>query len=91
MACIGEGYATMSTAHRCSGYPCIVAFSAKNVAAVARLWNDARPDLHYIICADDDADLIDNPQIGKNIGIEAATAAAHEIGARVATPLGRAV
>lgn len=83
-ACIGEGYATMAAVHRSTGHPCIAAFSAKNIGAVARLWNDARPDLRYIICADDDAHL------ERNIGIEAATAAAHEIGARLAVPLGRA-
>jgi phage/plasmid primase-like uncharacterized protein len=38
-------------------HPCIVAFSAKNMAAVARLWNAARPDLNFIICADDDSHL----------------------------------
>ncbi|MES2902670.1 MAG: toprim domain-containing protein [Pseudomonadota bacterium] len=83
-ACIGEGYATMAAVHRSTGHPCIVAFSAKNIAAVARLWADARPDLDFVICADDDAHL------DRNIGIEAAEAAAQAIGARVATPLRRA-
>lgn len=82
--CIGEGYATMAAVNRATGYPCIVAFSAKNIAAVARLWKDARPDLDYVICADDDAHL------DRNIGREAAEAAALEICARVATPIGRA-
>lgn len=89
-ACIGEGMATMAAVHRASGYPCIAAFSAKNVLGVARLWNAARPDLHFIICADDDPQLIDNPHVGKNVGLEAARAAADEIGARLAVPLGRA-
>jgi putative DNA primase/helicase len=80
-ACIGEGYATAHAIHRASGYPCIVAFSAKNMAPVARLWNDARPDLNFIVCADDDAD---NPN--GNIGLKAAQAAAEAIGAKVATP-----
>lgn len=83
-ACIGEGYATMAAVHRASGHPCIVSFSAKNMAAVARLWNDARPDLHFIICADDDSHL------DSNLGMEAARAVAEEIGAKVAKPLGRA-
>lgn len=78
--CIGEGYATMAAVHRASGHPCIVAFSAKNMAAVARLWNDARPDLDFIICADDDSHL------DRNIGIEAAEAAAQAIGAKIAVP-----
>lgn len=79
--CIGEGYATMAAVHRASGHPCIVAFSAKNMAAVARLWNAARPDLNFIICADDDAD---NPN--GNVGLKAAEAAAAEIGAKLAVP-----
>jgi putative DNA primase/helicase len=80
-ACIGEGYATMAAVHRASGYPCVVAFSATNMAAVARLWNAARPDLNFIVCADDDAG---NPQ--GNIGMKAAQAVAEEIGAKLAVP-----
>ena len=83
-ACIGEGVATMAAVHRSSGFPSIAAFSAKNIPAIARLWNAARPDLHFIICADDDAHL------ERNVGLEAARAAADEIGARLAIPLGRA-
>lgn len=84
-ACIGEGMATMAAVHRASGFPSIVAFTARNVPAVARLWNAARPDLHFIICADDDAHL------ERNVGIDAAIAAAEEIGARIALPsVGRA-
>jgi putative DNA primase/helicase len=79
--CIGEGYATMAAVHRASGYPCIVCFSAKNMAAVGRLWNAARPDLDFIICADNDAD---NPN--GNVGLKAAEAVAEEIGAKVALP-----
>lgn len=79
--CIGEGYATMAAVHRASGHPCLVCFSAKNMAAVARLWNAARPDLNFIVCADDDAD---NPN--GNIGMKAAYAVAEEIGAKVAIP-----
>lgn len=79
--CIGEGYATMAAVHRASGHPCIVAFSAKNMAAVARLWNAARPDLNFIVCADDDAD---NPN--GNVGLNAARAVAEEIGAKLAIP-----
>jgi putative DNA primase/helicase len=79
--CIGEGYATMAAIHRATGYPCIVSFSAKNMVAVARLWNAHRPDIHFVICADDDAD---NPQ--GNVGLKAAAAVAEEIGAKIAVP-----
>jgi phage/plasmid primase-like uncharacterized protein len=50
------------------------------MAAVARLWNAARPDLNFIICADDDSHL------ENNIGLKAAEAVAEEIGAKVAMP-----
>lgn len=79
--CIGEGYATMAAVHRASGHPCIASFSAKNMAAVARLWNAARPDIDFIICGDDDEG---NPQ--GNVGLKAAAAVAEEIGARLAIP-----
>lgn len=84
--CLGEGYSTMSAISRSTGLPSIVAFSAANLAAVARVWNLHRPDLNYIVCADDDPELVDNPHIRKNLGLEAAKAVAVEIGARLALP-----
>lgn len=88
--CLGEGYSTMAAVSRSSGLPSIVAFSASNMAAVARIWNGHRPDLRYIVCADDDPELLDNPHIRKNLGLEAAKAVAEEIGARLALPTKRA-
>lgn len=89
-AAIGEGYATMDAVNQAADIPAIVAFSAKNMVRVARLWADARPDLHFIVVADDDAKLAaERPDIG-NVGRTAAEAAAAEIGARVAYPQGRA-
>lgn len=89
-AAIGEGYATMDAVNQAANIPCIVAFSAKNLPRVARLWNELRPDLHFIVVADDDATLAaERPEIG-NVGRAAAEAAAAEIGAKVAYPQGRA-
>ncbi len=89
-AAIGEGYATMDAVNQSADIPVIVAFSAKNLLRVARLWADARPDLHFIVVADDDTDLAERrPDIG-NVGRATAEAAAAEIGARVAYPRGRA-
>lgn len=89
-AAIGEGYATMDAVNQAAEIPAIVAFSAKNMTRVARLWADTRPDLHFIIVADDDAALAEaRPEIG-NVGRTAAEAAAAEIGAKVAYPKGRA-
>lgn len=84
--CIGEGYSTMSAVTRNTGLPSLVAFSSGNLMTVARTWNDLRPDLEYIICADDDPELVDNPHVRKNVGLEAAQAVAHAIGARLALP-----
>ena len=88
--CIGEGYSTMAAVNRASGHPCVVAFSAANLAAVARIWNGHRPELRFIVCADDDPELVDNPHIRKNLGIEAAKAVAEEIGGLLAIPAQRA-
>ena len=89
-AAIGEGYATMDAVNQAGGIPAIVAFSAKNLTRVARIWSDTRPDLHFIIVADDDKGLAETrPEIG-NVGRVAAEAAAAEIGAKVAYPKGRA-
>lgn len=84
--CIGEGYSTMAAVTRSTGLPSIVTFSSGNLITVARTWNDLRPDLDYVICADDDPELVDNPHVRKNVGLEAAKAAALEIGARLALP-----
>lgn len=84
--CIGEGYSTMAAVTRSTGLPSIVTFSSGNLITVARTWNDLRPDLDYVICADDDRELVDNPNVRKNVGLEAAKAAALEIGARLALP-----
>lgn len=89
-AVIGEGYATMDSVYRASGLPCIVAFNTANLLKVARIWAERRPDLAFTIFADDDEATaqknLDERGVYKNPGIEAAEAAATEIGARVAYP-----
>ncbi len=75
--CMGEGLANLSAIHSATGYPAIATFSAKNLLAVARIWHALRPDLQYIVCGDDDTHL------ERNVGREAAEAAAREIGARL--------
>lgn len=77
---LGEGYATVAAVSRVMEAPAIAAFSAKNMLAVGRIWNAARPDLDFIVCGDDDAHL------ERNVGREAALAVAEAIGARVAFP-----
>lgn len=92
-AVIGEGYSTCDIIHQAVGFPVIVAFNTSNLRRVARLWNELRPDLHYTIFADDDEATalreLERTGTYKNPGIEAAEAAAAEIGAAVAYPLGK--
>lgn len=92
-AVIVEGYATGDAVHRATGHPVIVAFNTGNLRRVARLWNNNRPDLHFTIFADDDEAtgqrMLAEQGSYKNPGIEAAHAAAEEIGAAVAYPLGQ--
>lgn len=93
-AVIGEGYATMDSVYKASGLPCIVAFNTANLVRVARIWATRRPDLRYTIFADDDEATaqreLERTGNYKNPGIEAAEAAALEIGALVAYPPRRA-
>lgn len=84
--CIGEGVATMAAVRKALGYPVVASFSAENLSAVATAWRDMRTDIEIAIFADDDAHLIDHPQIGKNLGLEAATDVARSISARLVVP-----
>ncbi|WP_255308760.1 toprim domain-containing protein [Sphingobium fuliginis] len=83
---IGEGFATCAAARRATGYAAAVAFSAANMTATAQAMALAYPDADLVILADDDAHLVDHPTIGKNIGLEAARAAALAVGGRLAIP-----
>lgn len=87
-AVIAEGYATADAVNQATGTPAIAAFSAKNMLRVARLWHERRPDLLFTIFGDDDRAT--EAKTGRNPGREAAEAAAAEIGARLAFPLGEA-
>ncbi len=84
--CIGEGMGTMAAVRRATGHAVVASFSEKNLTPVARRIADRWPDLDLIICADDDAHLVDHPTIKRNIGLEAAHAAAAAVGGRVAVP-----
>lgn len=92
-AVICEGYATGDTVHRATRLPVIVTFNTSNMAKVARLFAERRPDLNYTVFADDDEATarreMERRGIYKNPGIETAEAVAAEIGANVAYPLGK--
>lgn len=83
---VGEGFATCAAARRATGYAVAVAFSAKNLTATALAMQATYSDCDLVILADDDAHLIDHPTIKKNVGLEAAHAAALAVGGRVALP-----
>jgi putative DNA primase/helicase len=83
---VGEGFATCAAARRATGYAAAIAFSAANLSVTARSMASAYPDVDLVILADDDAHLVDHPTIGKNVGLEAARAAALAVGGRLAIP-----
>lgn len=66
--------------------PVVATLGSNNLSAVARVSREHRPNLDIIICADDDPELLDNPNIRQNLGLEAAKAAALEVNARLALP-----
>lgn len=75
-AVIAEGYATADAIHKDTGFPCVVAFSAKNMVRVARIFGERRDDVTWTVFADDD-----------QVGVDEATAAALTIGAYIAGPI----
>ena len=84
--CIGEGMGTVAAVRRATGHCVVASFSEKNLTPVAKLIAARWPDADLIIAADDDAHLVDHPTIQRNIGLDAAHAAACAVGGRVAVP-----
>lgn len=83
---VAEGYGTGSVIRRATGLPVAIAFSWSNLAFVALTLREQFPDAEIIIGADDDAHLVNHPKIKRNVGLEAARAAAQAVGGRVAVP-----
>lgn len=83
---VAEGFSTGATVHRATGLPVVVAFSSGNLRRVAVSMREQLPEAEIIIAADDDAHLLANPLIKKNLGVEAAKDAARAVGGRVALP-----
>jgi putative DNA primase/helicase len=82
--CIGEGFATMASVYMATGWPCVVAFSANNLEAVALAMRAKFPEVKIVICADDDSET--EKRTGKNPGLDAANNAAAAVGGYVAIP-----
>jgi putative DNA primase/helicase len=77
---ICEGYATGATLFEATGYPAIVAFSAKNLSPVAQAMRAAFPKSRIVLCADNDCETPGNP------GVTEATKAAKLVNGRIAVP-----
>ncbi|TAL73709.1 MAG: toprim domain-containing protein [Rhodanobacter sp.] len=82
--CIAEGYATGASVHAATGYPVAVAFNAGNLEPVAINLRASYPTARIVICADNDTATAE--RIGRNPGMEAATAAARAVGGLLAVP-----
>lgn len=77
-----EGFATGATIHAATGgKPVVVAFCASNLLPVCRVLRANLPRAVVVVCADND-------KTAGNPGVTAATAAALEIGGRLAVPMG---
>ena len=80
---IGEGYATLASAHECTGHAAIVAFDAGNLLAVGKTLRARFPQAALLFLADNDQwtkQPVDNP------GLTKAREAAQAVGGLVAVP-----
>ena len=77
---VGEGYATLASAHAATGHACIVAFDAGNVPKVARVLRARFPHHALVFLADNDQWTDGNP------GVTKAREAAAAVGGLVAVP-----
>lgn len=80
---IAEGYATAASLHRATGHGCLVAFSAGNLEAVARMAREKYPERPIVLCADFDDQNPAHPEPG-GTGVALARKAAAATGARLA-------
>lgn len=62
---LAEGYATAATLHEATGYPAVMAVDAGNLQPVAEALRALYPDLHIILCADNDRHTDGNPGLTK--------------------------
>ncbi|MBE1237411.1 toprim domain-containing protein [Phaeovibrio sulfidiphilus] len=77
---IAEGYATAASLHENTGSPCICAFDAGNLKAVAETVRWVLPEADIVLAADNDH----TPDT--NVGVERATEAARAVGGSVIVP-----
>lgn len=80
---IGEGYATVASAHEATGHAGIVAFDAPNILPVAKILRQRFPDALFLFLADNDQwtlTPVENP------GLTRAREAVEEVGGLIALP-----
>jgi putative DNA primase/helicase len=82
---IAEGYATAATLSAALNQPCIAAFDAGNLLAVAKAFKEKYPSKEIVIAGDDDRYLEETQ--GVNIGKKKAEEAAKAIGGRAIFPV----
>ncbi len=58
---VAEGYATVATVHRATGWACAAAFDAGNLEAVCLALREAYPRSALVVCGDDDRHTAGNP------------------------------
>ncbi|MDD2967547.1 MAG: DUF927 domain-containing protein [Desulfovibrionaceae bacterium] len=81
---IAEGIATALSLHEATGFAVLVAFNCGNMLPVARIAREQYPAREIVLCADNDAEGKKPNGEPYNIGIEKATSAAREVGAKLA-------
>lgn len=79
---IGEGYATVATACRATGFAGEVSFNCGNLPAVAKMARQQYPGREIVLIADND--IRTKIKTGHNPGLEHAERAAREAGGKVA-------
>ncbi len=83
---IGEGFATMASVRAATGWPCVVAFNAGNLKAVANAMRARYPDARIVITADNDQWTMVRGKPHNTGRIEAEQAAVSIGGAQVVWP-----
>ena len=84
---IGEGFATLATAHKATERPAVVACNCGNLLLVAKTIRRMHPRAPIVICADDDWKRVNTRGELENIEVIKAREAAAAVGGRVVVPM----
>lgn len=81
-----EGFSTAATLHEATGYPVVMCVTSGNMAAVSRWAGHRWAGREMIVAGDDDWHLINNPNVKRNVGRDAAATMARNLGGRFVLP-----